>query len=62
MKRTSIIDGTAPRQTRRVEVTYGFNITKEDEKIDFDKNQRQVYNQIRGLNSWPDLCMLKGKR
>lgn len=60
----SIIDGTAPRvKQEEAEVTYGFNITKEDEKIDFDKNQRQVYNQIRGLNSWPGAyCMFKGKR
>lgn len=50
----SIIDRTAPRiRQEESEVTYAFNITREDEKIDFSKTKRQVYNQIRGLNSWP---------
>ncbi len=35
------------------EVTYAWNIERKDEKIDFSKNKRQVYNQIRGLNPWP---------
>ena len=50
----SIIDGTAPRiKQNHEEATYAKNISKEDEKIDFSKTKRQVYNQIRGLNSWP---------
>lgn len=50
----SIIDGTAPRiKQNNDEATYAKNISKEDEKIDFSKTKRQVYNQIRGLNSWP---------
>lgn len=50
----SIIDGTAPRiQQNESEATYGFNITREDEKIDFSKTKRHVYNRVRGLNSWP---------
>ena len=36
----SIINGTNER-------------TKEDEKLDFNKTSRQIYNHIRGLNSWP---------
>lgn len=45
------------------EATYGYNITKEDERIHFEKGRRQVYNQIRGLNSWPGAyAMLDGKR
>src|SRR5574344_154960 len=50
----SIIDGTNTR-TKQDEslATYGFNIKREDEKISFDKTARQIYNQIRGLNSWP---------
>ncbi|MBR3229245.1 MAG: methionyl-tRNA formyltransferase [Bacilli bacterium] len=44
-------------------VTYGFNISKEDEKIDFNSTSKKVYDKIRGLNSWPGAyCMLDGKR
>lgn len=35
------------------EVTYAFNITREEEKIDFSNNTIDIYNQIRGLNPWP---------
>ncbi len=50
----SIIDGTNERVKQDESLaTYGFNITREDEHISFDKTSRQVYNQIRGLNSWP---------
>lgn len=35
------------------EVTYAYNITREEEHIDFNKNTKDVYNQIRGLNPWP---------
>ena len=50
----SIIAGTNERtKQEEFEATYGFNISREDEKIDFGKTTRQVYNQIRGLNSWP---------
>lgn len=34
-------------------VTFGYNITREEEKIDFNKTSKQVYNQIRGLNPFP---------
>lgn len=34
-------------------VTYAYNITREEEKIDFNKTSREVFNQIRGLNPWP---------
>ena len=33
--------------------TYGYNIKKEEEKIDFNKTKKEVYNLIRGLNSYP---------
>ena len=60
----SIIDGTNTRiKQDEYEATYGFNISKEDEKIDFSKNRKQVYNKIRGLNSWPGAyAILDGKR
>ena len=35
------------------EVTFAWNLTKEDEHINFNKDARCVFNQIRGLNSNP---------
>ncbi len=35
------------------EVTYGYNISKEEEHIDLTKSYLQVYNQIRGLSDDP---------
>lgn len=35
------------------EATYAYNITKEEEKINFNKTKKEIYNQIRGLNSFP---------
>ena len=35
------------------EVTYAWNIKKEEEIIDFNKTSREVFNQIRGLNPFP---------
>lgn len=60
----SIIDGTAKRiPQNNDEATYAFNIKPDDEKIDFSKTKRQIYNQVRGLNSWPGAyTLLKGKR
>ena len=59
----SILDGTAPRiKQKEEEVTYAFNIKREQEQIRFDKTKRAVYNQIRGLNTWPGaFCTLDGK-
>ncbi len=43
-------------------VTYGFNIKREDEKIDFSKTKRKIINQVRGLNSYPGAyCLFDGK-
>ncbi len=35
------------------EVTYAWNITREEEKINFSKRTIDIHNQIRGLNPWP---------
>ncbi|ADU30810.1 methionyl-tRNA formyltransferase [Evansella cellulosilytica] len=35
------------------EVTYAPNISKEQEKIDWNKTAREIYNQVRGLAPWP---------
>ncbi len=50
----SILDGTCRRIKQDDSLaTYGFNISREDEKIDFTKTKRKIVNQVRGLNSWP---------
>lgn len=58
-----ILDGTAPRiKQNHEEATYAFTIKREDERIDFSKTKREIYNQVRGLNSWPgSYCMFEGK-
>jgi len=60
----SIISGTNKRIKQvESEVTFGYNITKEEEKIDFNKNARKIHNHIRGLSSVPGAyCFLEGKR
>jgi len=50
----SVIEGTNDRiKQNEEEVTFGFNITKEEEKIDFNNNSIDVHNRIRGLSSIP---------
>ena len=50
----SIINGTNSRIPQDDSLaTYGYVIKREDEKLDYSKSKRQVYNKIRGLNSWP---------
>lgn len=35
------------------EATFAYNIKREEEKIDFNKNAKDVYNQIRGMYPFP---------
>jgi len=42
-----------PIKQNEEEVTFAYNLTKEDELIDFNKNARSVFNQIRGLATNP---------
>lgn len=50
----SIIDGSAPREKQNDdEATYCHNITHEEELIDFNKNARDIFNQVRGMNPYP---------
>ena len=60
----SIIDGTNSRvKQNEEEVTFGFNITKEEEKINFDNSCTSIHNQIRGLSSVPGAyAIINGKR
>lgn len=57
----SIINGTNQRlKQNEKEVTYAYNITREQEQLDFTKTGIELLNQIRGLNPWP-LANLKIK-
>lgn len=59
-----IIDGTNERikQDENL-VTFGYNITKEEEKINFNMEARKVFNLIRGLSSVPGAyCYFDGLR
>ena len=50
----SIINKTNKRYKQNEdEVTYAYNITREEEKIDFNNTTKDVYNKIRGLYPWP---------
>jgi len=49
-----IIDGTNERIPQDESlVTYGYNITKEEEKIDFNNTALKIFNLVRGLSSVP---------
>ena len=50
----SIIDGTNNREKQNEEeVTFAYNISREEEHIDFSKSSREVFNLIRGLSPVP---------
>lgn len=60
----SIIDGTNKRIPQDPnEVTFGLNITKEEEKLSFKESSQNIFNLIRGLSSIPGAyCLLNDKR
>lgn len=49
-----IISGNITR-IKQVEedATFAWNIKREDERIDFSKSKREVFNKVRGLAPWP---------
>ena len=50
----SIFDGTNTRtKQNEEEVTFAYNIKREEEKIDFNKTSKEVHNQIRGMYPFP---------
>ena len=50
----SIINNTNKRiKQDESKVSFGFNITRDDERIDFNLTGEKIINKIRGLNSWP---------
>lgn len=49
-----LIEGKVqPQKQEEEQVTYAWNIQREDEKINWSRTAREIYNQIRGLNPWP---------
>lgn len=40
------------------EATYGYNVTREEEKLDFNKTSLEVYNHIRALNDKPGAYLI----
>ncbi|MDD3048602.1 MAG: methionyl-tRNA formyltransferase [Bacilli bacterium] len=54
-----IISGNITRTKQNEdEVTFASNLTRADEKIDFSKSKREIFNKIRGLNPWPGAYMV----
>lgn len=50
----SIFNGTNSRTKQdESEVTFAYNIKREEEKLDFNKTVREVHNQIRGMYPFP---------
>ena len=60
----SIISGTNSRHKQdEMAVTFGYNITKEEEKINFNHPSIKIHNLIRGLSTVPAAyCFLDEKR
>lgn len=49
-----LIEGKiTPIKQNEEEVTFGFNVKREEEHIDFTKSTIEVFNRIRGLNPYP---------
>jgi methionyl-tRNA formyltransferase len=42
-----------PKPQDESKVTYAWNIKREDERLDWTKTARELFNQVRGLNPWP---------
>lgn len=50
----SIINGTNKRIPQdNTKATYAYNITREEEHLDFNLPAKEIYNKVRGLNPWP---------
>ena len=60
----SIIDGTCNREKQdENEVSYAYNITSEEEHIDFNKSSKEVYNLVRALSpSIGAFCLMNDER
>jgi methionyl-tRNA formyltransferase len=50
----ALIEGEiVPVKQDEEKVTYAWNITREQEKVDWSKPGEEIYNHIRGLHPWP---------
>lgn len=50
----SILDGTNQRIPQdEAKVTFARNISREQERIDWNRSAEELYNQVRGLHPWP---------
>ena len=50
----SIVNGTNDRTVQdETQVTFAKNISREQEKVDWQRSARSIYNQVRGLHPWP---------
>lgn len=59
----SILAGTADRKRQdEDEVTYAYNIKREEEYLNFSKTSRELFNQIRGLNPFPGSSCVIGEK
>ncbi|MED1785964.1 methionyl-tRNA formyltransferase [Brevibacillus laterosporus] len=42
-----------PEPQNHEEATFAPNIKRESERLDWNKSAQEIYNQVRGMNSWP---------
>lgn len=47
------IDSILPEKQDLSKVTFAYNIKPEEERIDFNKNAKDIFNHVRGFNPWP---------
>lgn len=56
-----LIEGKiSPLKQKEEEATFAYNVTKEEEKLDFSKNAIDVFNHIRAYNPFPTAYMMLG--
>lgn len=59
----TIFDGTAKRIKQKEEdVSFAYNVRREEEYLDFSKTSRELFNQIRGLNPFPGSSCVIGDK
>lgn len=59
----SIIAGTNKREKQNNdEATYAYNVSREEEHVDFNSTSKEIFNKIRGLNSWPGAYAILGDK
>lgn len=59
----SILNGTAQRKKQEEsEVTYAYNIKREEEYLDFNQTSLELFNQIRGLSPFPGSSCVIGEK